>query len=403
MSIPPPPGPFPPPDPQSRQGPYPAPPQPPYPHPTPYSQPQAYPHPQAYPYAFPFPPPAPQPPLNGVAVASLVFGVLCLLPGVGLVLGLVALAQIRRKGERGRSLAVTGAALSSAGVLLWALVLGTGAASSFWDGVKEGVRDGASFSLDEGDCFDTPSGSLQGVTYDVDTVPCSGEHDGEVFATVTLPDGDGDYPGDDHVTGVADEKCYSLMGYYALDSWAVPDDVDVYYLAPTSESWRLGDREITCVFGDTDEGGKLTGSLRHDGADFDVDQLAYLEAVRAVDLVLDTEPEEYPEDDLPGNRKWAKEVEEVLGEQADVLRDHTWRSDTEQPLTALLEELESARGHWRKAGTATDPETYWEHYDKAYGFYDGEATVTAREALGLDTSPPAYLYGEDPGEATGDV
>ncbi|MFD0317091.1 DUF4190 domain-containing protein [Streptomyces flavalbus] len=388
MSIPPPPGPFPPPDPQGQQGQYPAPqPPPPYAH--------------AYPYGFPYQPPAPQPPLNGVAIASLVFGVLCLLPGVGLVLGVVALAQIRRRGERGKALAVTGTALSSAGVLLWALILGTGAATSFWEGVKEGVRDGGSFSLDEGDCFDTPSGSLQGVTYDVDTVPCSGEHDGEVFATITLPDGG--YPGDDRLTGIADERCYSLMGDYALDSWAVPDDVDVYYLSPTSQSWRLGDREITCVFGNTDEGGTLTGSLRNDGSDLDADQLAYLEAAHAIDVVLDTEPEEYPEDDLPGNRAWAKEVEEVLGEQTGVLRDHTWRSDTEEPLTALLAELESARGHWRKAGTAADAETYWEHYDEGYGFYDGEATVTAREALGLDTSPPAYLYGEDSGEATGDA
>ncbi|MFE6284743.1 DUF4190 domain-containing protein [Streptomyces sp. NPDC057877] len=395
MSIPPPPGPH---QPQDPQGQYPAP-QGPYAPPSFPQQPPSFPqqqaawHPYPYPYGYP-----PQPPVNGVAIAALVFGVLCLLPAIGLVLGVIALVQIKRKGQRGKGMAVAGTVLSSVGVLLWAVSLGTGAASSFWEGVKEGARDGASFSLDKGDCFDTPSGSLQGVTYDVDDVPCSGEHDGEVFGTIVLPDGG--FPNDDRLTEIADEKCYALQGDYALDAWAVPDHVDVYYFSPTSQSWRLGDREITCVFGNTDEHGSLTGSLRNDGTTLGADQLAYLEAVRAIDAVLETEPEAYPEDDLPGNRAWADDVHEVLGEQTGVLREHAWRPDAERSLTALVKELEKARAHWEKAGAATDADTFYVHYDEGYGFYDGEETVTAREALGLDTSPPSYDYDDGSGDRT---
>ncbi|MBC7273384.1 MAG: DUF4190 domain-containing protein [Streptomyces sp.] len=399
MSIPPPPGPAQPPDPQGQyqapppQGPY-AP--PPFPH-----QQAPWPPPHGYGYGYPYAP-VPQPPVNGVAIAALVLGVFCFLPAVGLVLGVIALVQIKRKGQRGKALAITGAALSSAGVALWALMLATGGAAAFWEGFKEGAREGnAAFSLDKGDCFDTPSGSLQGVTYDVDKVPCSGEHDGEVFATVALPDGG--YPGDERVTEIADEKCYALLGEYALDLWAVPDHVDVYYLSPTSQSWRLGDREITCVFGNTDEHGSLTGSLRNDGTAMDADQLAYLEAVREIDAVLDTEPEAYPEDDLPGNREWADEVHAVLDEQTGVLRAHTWGPDAERPLAELVRELEAAVEDWREAADAKDVDTFYEHYDNAYGFYDSEATVTAREALGLDTSPPAYDYDEGAEGATEDA
>ncbi|MFI9807225.1 DUF4190 domain-containing protein [Streptomyces sp. NPDC052301] len=85
-------------------------------------------------------------PVNGLAITSLVLGVLCCLPGLGLVFGLIALWRIRRRGERGTGLAVGGAVLSAIGLVLWALMLATGGASDFWHGVRDGARDGASIS-----------------------------------------------------------------------------------------------------------------------------------------------------------------------------------------------------------------------------------------------------------------
>ncbi|WP_331489872.1 DUF4190 domain-containing protein [Streptomyces sp. Go40/10] len=178
MSLPPPPGPHQP------EGPVPPPasqPQGPY-GPPPYPQPAGYqPWTQGYsPYNHPAP-------VNGLAIASLVLGLLCFLPGVGLVLGLVALRQIRRRGERGTGLAVGGAVLSGVGLALWALLIATGGAAAMWHGFKEGAREGATISLAEGECFDAPDGALTGDTYDVDTVSCAGAHDGEVFASFRLP------------------------------------------------------------------------------------------------------------------------------------------------------------------------------------------------------------------------
>ncbi|HZF87625.1 DUF4190 domain-containing protein [Streptomyces sp.] len=397
MSTPPPAGPG---QPQDPQGQYPAP-QPPGPYqqgpyqhgpyqgpygPAPYGGWNPYPH-------------QPEPPVNGFAIAALVLGVLCFLPAVGLVLGLVALRQIKKKGERGKGMAIAGSVLSSVGLALWAVAVPTGAVADFWEGFKESAA-GETLSVRKGQCFDAPGGSLEGVTYDLDVVPCAGEHDGEVFATVTVPDGS--FPGDDHLTDMAEDKCYTLQSGYALDAWAVPEHVDVYYLTPTGQSWRLGDREITCIFGNTDGKGTLTGSLRNDATTLDADQLAYLETVCDLDAVLEGEPEAYAEDDLDANTEWAAEVRDGLAAQTEALRGHTWPAGAERPVTALMTELETARGHWAKAATATDADTFYEHYDAGYAFYDGAKTIDVREALGLDTSPPEYDYEDDSGVGGGD-
>jgi len=60
-------------------------------------------------------------PTNGLAIASMILGVL-VLDGVGsvlaLIFGIVALRQIRRRGEGGRGMAIAGVVLGSVGVVL---------------------------------------------------------------------------------------------------------------------------------------------------------------------------------------------------------------------------------------------------------------------------------------------
>lgn len=392
MSIPPPPGP---------QGPWP---------PGQYPQPQQYPqgpHPQPqYPggaWGQPYMAYPRQPPVSGLAVAAFVLGVLCFVPGVGLVLGLIALGRIRRRGERGKGFAVAGSVLSCVGLALWAASLTTGAAGDFWDGFREAARgEGTAYALEEGQCFTTPSGSLQGVTYDVERVPCQEEHDGEVFASFDLPGGA--FPGDEDLTRTADERCYTLQDTYAMDRWALPADVDVYYLTPTAESWRTGDREITCLFGNTDERGTLTGSLRNDGTGLDPDQHTYLVAEGFLSRAMDGIPAaEAVEDDLAGYRFWAGRVAEALTQETSTLRGHGWSAGAEEPVAGLVRDLEAAREEWVLASEATDADTYYEHLDKAYGLIESDTTVTARKALALDATPPVYEEeggggGESPGK-----
>jgi hypothetical protein len=305
------------------------------------------------------------------------------------VLGLVALGQIRRKGERGRSMAVTGAVLSSVGLALWVVAIATGGLSEAWEGFKEGARDTG--SLSRGECFDAPGG-MEGSFYDFDEVSCATEHDGEVFAVIKLPDGR--FPGDDRVTGTAEDKCYGLRSSYAMDAWAVPEDVDVYYMVPTAQSWRLGDREITCVFGNTDEHGSLRGgSLRNDGTTLDADQVAYLKAAGVEDAALDSAPQDGPEDDLAANTRWAARVSAALDQEAGMLTGHQWPAGAKEPVAAVVKELEARREPWNEAAGADDADTFYEHYDKTLQLEDTARSVTAREALGLATTPPSYDEG----------
>ncbi|MEU7406178.1 DUF4190 domain-containing protein [Streptomyces sp. NPDC044948] len=366
MSIPPPPGP---------QGPYPQ-------------------GPYAPQWGHPLAPYPRQAPVNGLAIAAFVLGVLCFVPAVGLVLGLIALARIRKRGERGKGFAVAGCVLSSVGLALWALTLSTGAAADFWDGFRDAARgEGTAYSLEKGQCFTTPDGSLQGVTYDVDEVPCERRHDGEVFASFELPRGS--YPGDEGITRVADDRCYALQDAYAMDRWALPADVDVYYLTPTSASWRAGDREVTCLFGNTDERGTLTGSLRNDGARLDPDQHTYLLAEGHLNRAMDEVPEAGAvEDDLAGYRIWAGRVTQALGEEIATLDGHGWPAGAERPVAELTDDLEAARAQWGLAAKAADADAYYEHYGKGYDLLVADTTVTARKALGLADTRPDYEDGD---------
>ncbi|WP_405887829.1 DUF4190 domain-containing protein [Streptomyces sp. NBC_01136] len=398
MAIPPPPGP------QQPDGPYP----PPYPQ-GPYQGPYQAPYEASGPYQVwgqgysPYNRPAP---VNGLAIAALVLGVLCFLPAVGLVLGIVALAQIRKRGERGKGLAVGGMVMSSLGIALFALALATGGARDFWDGFKDGAGDsaGTAFTLKKGDCFDAPGGSLEGLAYDVDKVPCAGRHDAEVFADFKMSGGS--YPGDSKVVDAADSKCYALQDAYAMDAWAVPDNVDVYYFTPTRDSWSGGDRSITCMFGNTDEKSGLKGSLRKDDFTLNAHQFAYLQAAVVLNEAMDSAPEKgYVEDDLPGHKEWATRVSVALDDQARLLRGHGWFPAAEKPIAVLVDDIEASRKEWTKAAAAEDADTFYAHYEKGLKLIDPRRTVTARKVLGLATTPPSSDGGGgnqgDGGDGTG--
>ncbi|AYC38820.1 DUF4190 domain-containing protein [Streptomyces griseorubiginosus] len=335
-------------------------------------------------------------PVNGVAIASLVLGVLCCVPAAGLVLGVIALVQIKKKGQSGKGMAIAGSILSGLGLALWVAALATGGLSGAWEGFKKGATEGAAFSVVKGQCFDAPGETLDGLTYDVDEVPCAGEHDGEVFGEFEMSGSV--FPGDAAVSDAADERCYPLQDAYVMDTWSLPDDVDVYYFGPTRQSWRLGDREISCIFGNTDEKGTLTGSLRVDATTLDDDQLTFLMAVNAVDKTFWEELEEQPEDDLPGYRDWARDVHDTLDDEVRHLRAHTWSGAPAKPVEALIKDMEKSRSEWAKAAASDDVDTFYTHYDAGYAFVDGSTTVTARKALGLASDPP---YDDDDSSGEG--
>lgn len=104
-----------------------------------------------------------------------------------------------------------------------------------------------------GDCIkDVPTDAL---ILTLPTVDCNEQHGGEVYAVLTMPDGD--YPG----SATIDEwqnKCPGALAAFAPDANEDPT-VGVFVLYPTKETWDQGDRAVTCV---ATLNPKRAGSLR---------------------------------------------------------------------------------------------------------------------------------------------
>ena len=121
------------------------------------------------------------------------------------------------------------------------------------------------FELRPGDCFDDvieddkyveESGSLP-------MVDCDEPHDNEAFAAFDV-EGNG-YPGLDALDDEAIARCVPLFEGYVGSSYEDTTRLEIMWLAPTSESWDDGDREIVCVLYDS-EIKKMTGSMSKSGA-----------------------------------------------------------------------------------------------------------------------------------------
>ncbi|MFD0722972.1 DUF4190 domain-containing protein [Streptomyces globosus] len=78
-------------------------------------------------------PPQPQK-TNVAAVVALVMSVVCAIPFVPLILGFVALSQIRKNGEKGKGLAIAAIVIHGATIAFYAIVLAIGLSGGLDDG-----------------------------------------------------------------------------------------------------------------------------------------------------------------------------------------------------------------------------------------------------------------------------
>jgi hypothetical protein len=251
-------------------------------------------HPMSYWPAAPVVPPASRPGRwDGVSIAALVLAV----PGVlvaAIPLAIAGLVRTRHRVRRGRGLAIAGLVLSWAWTILLSAVAGAAlmlvaereappAASS--PGVAtapvaqpppapastEPPRVTPSPTLVTpprsvrpkrirvkdirvGHCIDrTPANTFETLP----VVPCVQPHDVEVYAIRGL--GRGGWPGDKALTDRADKACRPPFEAYV----GVPYDestLEISWYLPTQSSWRVGDREVTCIL--HDPAGRLVGTMK---------------------------------------------------------------------------------------------------------------------------------------------
>lgn len=228
--------------------------QPPYPPPAqppeqgPYGQPSysgGY-APQSSPYGAAYPPPPPSRGTNGFAIASLIFGVL---GGVllSVIFGIIALNQIKRRGQGGRGMAIAGLVLSA----LWTLFIVIAIV------VAVVANDGSvrATNLGVGDCIE----SIPGDNARVLTLPkvaCAKPHEGEVYAQFRVSTNS--FPGQSALESDYRDRCLSAFAAYAPRA-ADDEGYESYVLYPTLATWDQGDRDVVCI-ATTKE--KRTGSIK---------------------------------------------------------------------------------------------------------------------------------------------
>ncbi|WP_030853292.1 DUF4190 domain-containing protein [Streptomyces sp. NRRL F-4474] len=344
----------------------------------------------------------PQPPaLNGFALASLLAGLLCF-PPLGIAFGIAALVQIAKKGDRGKVLAITGLVLSvlMTGVMVFAVGRLAQMAPGRFDGLTDYSEvEGELRDIDDlkaGDCFNVPGGDLFDEHPLMYAVDCSRVHHGEVTASRTV--GAAEAPGAEEADRASEDACWKAQDEYAMDTWALPEFAEMFYYAPSRQSWREGDRRLLCVIGTTEE--EWRGSLRRDAGMLKPEQAAFLRAANGVEFVLSRPPGEDVEDALPEHQAWAREMHAALGEQAKVLQQDATRPGLEKAVAAQLKEIEAARAAWQRASQARTGAEFDRLWDRALAAMSLETEKALRGAYGLSTQVPRWL--EDGSDSTQD-
>lgn len=177
---------------------------------------------------------------------------------VALVLAVLALRRIARRGTRGKGMAIAGAVLGAVTTLALAstvvLVVLTGLATRPLPADVDSARDAHAQQLVTGNCLDPLPADGQVDT--VRVVPCTDPHAAQVVTTYEFAD-DSLWPGQQ----VADSR---VARSCVLDQAEVDAGVTAVTWAPTQQSWARGDRAGLCLA--VVEGGGVTGSFLDDTA-----------------------------------------------------------------------------------------------------------------------------------------
>ncbi|MFB6726533.1 DUF4190 domain-containing protein [Kribbella sp. NPDC056345] len=181
---------------------------------------------------------------NGLAIASLILGILSMVL-FSVILGVIALRQVKQRNQNGRGLAIAGIAISG----VWVLLIGVGIVVALAT-ADEPDRDASGqvttttnvkpTKLKVGDCVASvqEDEEIRGMKL----VPCSGPNGGEVYAVFQLPAGK--WPGLAAVQATVEKECSAR---WAALKRKTDKPSDIFLLAPVESSWSLGDRGASCL------------------------------------------------------------------------------------------------------------------------------------------------------------
>lgn len=191
--------------------------------------------------------PVPVPGRNGLAIAALCCGIAGIIPVaavVGIVLGAVALGQLRHRVQKGTVMAVVGIVLGVRWLGVWvALVVSASNDVPAPSVAPAGVTQHQEVFVDAlkaGDCF---SGGRKDNVDLVTVIPCTSPHESQAVTTFELPAGP--YPGDKAVTTAAEKGCTDKPDPLITDQ--AYNDLNPTFIYPSDAyTWR-GDRRVVCL------------------------------------------------------------------------------------------------------------------------------------------------------------
>ena len=167
---------------------------------------------------------------------------------VALVLGIMGLVRTRDGRAKGRGLAIAAVTIALvwvAGIFVVLAAQNQEPVSAYTVGDCVQVSASATAELDGDDAPTVPK------------VDCAVPHNGEVFATKTLPSGS--YPGLAAVEQDAESFC--LMRFDRFVGLAYDDSqLGFFYVYPQETGWFQGDRDVACVLL---AGADVTGTLQN--------------------------------------------------------------------------------------------------------------------------------------------
>ena len=94
-----------------------------------------------------------------------------------------------------------------------------------------------------GDCFDLKDPSADTIE-DVKAVPCTTEHEFELFFAGPMIDGE--YPSDSAFESYVTANCHPAFATYVGKDLET-SELDIYWMIPTDDAWRDGDRSVQCA------------------------------------------------------------------------------------------------------------------------------------------------------------
>jgi hypothetical protein len=136
------------------------------------------------------------------------------------------------------------------GWLIIALFVGGGAIAGWYfnasrssSGEITKAGDLTAADLRVGDCFDLKDPAANEVE-DVTAGPCTVAHEFEMFFVGSVPEGE--FPAESVFETYVTDNCYPAFGAYIGKAYT-DSELSMYWLAPTAEGWRAGDRSVQCA------------------------------------------------------------------------------------------------------------------------------------------------------------